>query len=141
MFGWLRKRAAETAKRAEAEELFTAMGSAVQSLREFMERKGETEVFTSKVTHQNILLTKNAPYNVMLFPAGGAETKTENSRYADTTVAIKLGQPDYYLKSAYAGTRQLAQEFSANGKKFRKENIIERTDRLMSFALRHWPIW
>jgi hypothetical protein len=68
-------------------------------------------------------------------------TKAENARYADTTVTIKLGTPDYYSKSAYAGTRQLAQEFASNGRKFRKDDIIGRTDRLMSFALRRWPIW
>ena len=66
-------------------------------------------------------------------------TKSENSRCRNANIHTKM--TEYYPSSCYAGTRHLAQEYSAGNQQFHKKNLKQRTQKLSKWIQSRWPLW
>ncbi|HOJ05685.1 MAG TPA: DUF262 domain-containing protein [Bacteroidota bacterium] len=67
-------------------------------------------------------------------------TKSENARCSNSNVHTKMTDHTMYSASRYASTRMLAQEYRVNEPRFRKNELIIRTERMASWIINRWSL-
>ena len=68
-------------------------------------------------------------------------SKADNSRCQNLPPHIKMTDPNLYVRSSYAGTKQLAHEYGPQAGIFTKADILKRTQTLTSAVIGKWAIW
>jgi hypothetical protein len=68
-------------------------------------------------------------------------SKSDNSRCQNQPTHIKMTDPNFYAKSSYAATRQLAHQYGPKAGMFTKADILERTKALTLAVTQKWAVW
>ncbi|RJP82922.1 MAG: DUF262 domain-containing protein [Desulfobacteraceae bacterium] len=68
-------------------------------------------------------------------------SKSDNSRCQNQPTHTKMTDPNFYAKSSYAETRQLAHQYGPNAGVFTKADILKRTQAFATVVIGKWAIW